>query len=96
MLASAVRTYLNRYGVAAGKATVVVTNNDSAYHTALELHAAGQTLAAIVDTRASVDGALQQAAISKGISLLRGYTIKNVQGRRAVKAVQLAEHLGGG
>ncbi|ARN73832.1 glycine cleavage T C-terminal barrel domain-containing protein [Oceanicoccus sagamiensis] len=75
---------------------MVVTNNDSAYHTALELHAAGQTVAAIVDTRASPNGPLQQAVIEKHLPLYCGYTVQTLIGRRAVRAVQLAEHLGDG
>src|SRR5699024_3158676 len=38
MIASAVSTYVNRYGVAPGRRAVVFTNNDSAYQTALDLH----------------------------------------------------------
>ena len=42
MLAGAVRTYINRYGVVPGNRTVVFTNNDDAYRTALALHGAGR------------------------------------------------------
>ena len=38
MLASAVSTYVNRYGVAPGSRAVVFTNNDSAYRTASTWH----------------------------------------------------------
>ena len=41
MLASAVRTYLNRYAVAAGSRVVISTTNDSAYALAADLRAAG-------------------------------------------------------
>ncbi|GHD13569.1 sarcosine oxidase subunit alpha family protein [Zhihengliuella salsuginis] len=51
MLASAVRTYLNRYGVAAGRRVVVATTNDSAYSTVEDLHAAGVDVVAVVDSR---------------------------------------------
>ena len=37
MLASAVGTYLNRYGVRCGRRAVVFTNNDAAYDAALAL-----------------------------------------------------------
>ena len=37
MLASAVRTYLNRYAVAAGQRVVISTTNDSAYALAADL-----------------------------------------------------------
>ena len=96
MLASAVRNYLNRYGVAAGQNIVVFTNNDSAYNTALELHNAGVEVTAIVDTRAEVNGLMQKAAIEKGIPLHRGFSVRKVICRRAVKGVKLAEHVGDG
>ena len=41
MLAGAARTYLNRYGVAAGRTAVVFTTNDSAYAATIELADAG-------------------------------------------------------
>ena len=46
MLASAARTYLNRYGVAVGQNVVLVTGSDAAYAAALDLHAAGVRVAA--------------------------------------------------
>ena len=51
MLASAVRSYLNRYAVAAGSRVVVATTNDSAYDAAADLLAAGVDVAAVVDAR---------------------------------------------
>ncbi|MEO7123599.1 MAG: sarcosine oxidase subunit alpha family protein [Lacisediminihabitans sp.] len=51
MLASAVRSYLNRYGVAAGSKVVISTTNDSAYDLAVDLTAAGVDVVAIADTR---------------------------------------------
>ena len=41
MLASAMRTYANRYATAAGGSAVVFTNNDSGYRTARDLKAHG-------------------------------------------------------
>ncbi len=51
MLASAVRSYLNRYAVAAGSRVVVSTTNDSAYDLVADLRAAGVAVAAVVDAR---------------------------------------------
>lgn len=51
MLASAVRTYLNRYGVSAGKRVTLFANTDQARATARELMAAGVKVAAIIDPR---------------------------------------------
>src|SRR5580704_1184996 len=64
MLAGAAHTYLHRYGVRVGTKAVIVTSNDEAYQTALDLQAAGTQVAAIADLRASSDGPLPAAAAS--------------------------------
>ena len=58
MLAAAVRDYLGALGVSPGDRTVVVTNNDDAYRTALALRAAGLEVPAVLDARAEAGGAL--------------------------------------
>ena len=52
MLAGAVRTYLHRYGVAAGRQVAIFTNNDDGWRTARDLLSAGVEVTAVVDTRA--------------------------------------------
>ena len=51
MLAGAVRTYVNRYGVLAGRRAVVFTDDDDGWTTRSDLVAAGAAVAAIVDSR---------------------------------------------
>ena len=51
MLASAARAYVNRFAVRPGRRAVVVTDNDSAYGAALDLHRRGVAISAIVDLR---------------------------------------------
>ena len=51
MLASAVKKYIDYYGVRCGLENVIFTNNDSAYETALSLHKSGTKLNAIIDIR---------------------------------------------
>jgi sarcosine oxidase, subunit alpha len=60
MLASAVQTYLHRYGVAAGRRVVVFTNNDTAHARIASFKKAGIEVAAVVDSRekALVNGVL--------------------------------------
>jgi sarcosine oxidase subunit alpha len=53
MLASAVRTYLNRFAVLCGKKAVVITNNDSAAATVSELQRAGAEVS-VADLRKGV------------------------------------------
>lgn len=69
MLASAVRTYLNRYAVTAGRKVVISTTNDSAYALAADLTAAGIEVAAVVDARPE-HSAVASAAAAAGTRVL--------------------------
>ena len=51
MLASALRTYANRFAVAADRRVAIFTNNDDGHRTAADLHAKGVKIAAVVDVR---------------------------------------------
>ncbi|MDD9977041.1 MAG: 2Fe-2S iron-sulfur cluster-binding protein, partial [Boseongicola sp.] len=51
MLAGAVRTYVNRYGVAPGKKVAVFTNNDDGLRTAEDLRAKGVEVTRVIDAR---------------------------------------------
>jgi sarcosine oxidase subunit alpha len=51
MLASALRTYANRFSVAANKRVAIFTNNDDGHRTAADLHAKGIKIAAVIDVR---------------------------------------------
>ncbi|NBE06376.1 sarcosine oxidase subunit alpha family protein [Paragemmobacter ruber] len=51
MLASALRSYLHRYGVVPGNRITLIANNDAARATARDLMAAGVKVVAILDTR---------------------------------------------
>ena len=90
MLASAARTYANRYAVKAGSRAVVFTNNDTGHSAALDLKANGVDIAAIVDVRAgSLGHAPQQAALA-GIKQRFGSAIQRVRGGRSVTAVEIS------
>ncbi len=96
MLASAVRDYLENWAVAVGRKVLIVTNNDSAYRTALALEQAGLEVPAVLDARARADGPLPQQARKRGITVLTGRAIAAVKGRGRVKAVQLCRQDGSG
>ncbi|GIL01428.1 MAG: sarcosine oxidase subunit alpha [Alphaproteobacteria bacterium] len=55
MLASAVRTYVNRFAALPGRSTIVFTCNDDGWRTAGDLIAAGGAVEAILDTRGAED-----------------------------------------
>ncbi|MFF0905694.1 UNVERIFIED_CONTAM: sarcosine oxidase subunit alpha family protein [Kocuria sp. CPCC 205316] len=80
MLAGAVRTYLNRYAVAAGTSVVVTTTNDSAYDLVADLVAAGVRVAAVVDSRPELHGRAAEIAGSTGVRLFPGSAVVDTAG----------------
>jgi len=89
MLASAARTYVNRYGVKPGRRAVVTTNNNDAYRTAIDLHRAGVAVAAVVDSRAHPDAPLADELEDLSIRLITGGTVGTVGGGQHVKYAQI-------
>lgn len=96
MLAGAVRDYVVNYAVSPGDRTVVVTNNDSAYQTALALKAAGLDVPVILDARDTATGALPEAARAAGIRVLTGKAIAKVKGGKRVTGVAICAQAGEG
>ena len=86
MLASAMRTYANRYAAAAGKSVVVFTNNDSGYRTARDMKAHGVHVEAIVDSRS------ESKADAGGVPVLRGRRIADVGGKKLAAGIELDDH----
>ena len=84
MLASAARSYANRYGVAPGDRVLLFTSNDAAYRTALDLVDAGVAIAGVVDLRPEVAGALPAALRLKGIEILAGHAVTGTSGRQRI------------
>jgi sarcosine oxidase subunit alpha len=95
LLAGAAQTYLNRYAVKVGTRAVIVTSGDDAYQTALDLHAAGVTVAAVADLRAAATGALPDAARRAGIEVLTGSTVLGTAGSLRVNSITLGTVAGG-
>ena len=95
MLASAVSTYVNRYGVGPGRQVVVFTNNDSAYSAALDLVDAGIDVRAVVDARPNTSGQLPNMVVDRGVDVLPGHVLIDVRGGKSVKAVDVRRVDGG-
>ena len=96
MLAGAVRDFVVNWAVSPGDRTVIVTNNDDAYRTALALADAGLIVPAVVDARARVTGALPDAVRAKGIRVLEGRGIAKVKGTKRVTGVAICAQAGEG
>lgn len=80
MLASALRSYANRWAVTPARRIAVFTNNDDGHRTATDLRAKGVDIAAVIDTRAD-------APAGDGFEVLAGATVTNTQGRLGLKGI---------
>jgi len=94
MLASAVRSYINRFGVAPGQTAVVFSNNDDAASTIDDLVRAGVTVAALVDTRASVPEAIKLRARKQGIRVFEGAAVADALGGQRVTGARIVAAYG--
>ncbi|MCX7560770.1 sarcosine oxidase subunit alpha family protein [Sulfitobacter sp. F26204] len=97
MLASALRDYVVNYGVSVGDRTVVVTNNDNAYLTAITLKKAGLDVPVILDARVlPEDRGLVAQARALGIRVLMGHAVSSVMGGKRVTGVKICSQAGEG
>jgi len=96
LLAAAVRDYAVNWGVSIGDRTVVVTNNDDAYRTAITLKEMGLEVPAIIDARASGGGALADKARDMGIRVENGKAVVKVKGTKRVEGVAIGLQAGEG
>ena len=84
MLAGAVRTYANRFGVTPGRQVAVFTNNDDGWRTAADLRAKGIDVPAIIDSRdkaATLD--------LPGVTHVAGEAVMDTVGRKGIKSITL-------
>ena len=91
MLAGAVRSYLNRYGVRAGAQIVVATTNDSAYPLVADLAASGGVVA-VIDARTAVSAAAAEA-VGAGVRVITGSVVVDTEANESgeLSAVIVAE-----
>ena len=87
MLAGAVRTYVNRFGVTPGKRVAVFTNNDDGWRTAADLAAKGVDISAVIDCR---DIAAPMAI--PGAQLVMGGQVVNTAGRKGLVSLTLRDN----
>jgi sarcosine oxidase subunit alpha len=87
MLASALRSYGNRFATTAGERSVIFTNNDDGHRTARDLVAKGAQVAAVVDTR---DTAPQSA----DYEVISGAQIVDTSGRLGLRSVTVRTQSG--
>jgi heterotetrameric sarcosine oxidase alpha subunit len=86
MLASGLRTYLNRFAVLCGRKIALCTTNDSVYATAGELAQAGAAVT-VLDLRKDIPSALLAPAKAAGVDVLPGHAVYQAHGGKALRAV---------
>ncbi|MFD1300275.1 sarcosine oxidase subunit alpha family protein [Methylobacterium marchantiae] len=89
MLAGAVRTYLNRYGVLPGRRVALFTSSDDGWRTVSDVVAAGAEVAAVIDTRASVAPGLRHGAEAAGARVILGGAVIGTKGHLALNAIEV-------
>ena len=85
MTASAVRTYLNRFGVSPGKSIALFCNNNSAHNTAKDLLESGINVAAIIDSR-------EDSKTDLDVPFYNGAEVSNTFGRQGLKSINVKKN----
>lgn len=89
MLASAIRTYINRYAVAPGSRAVIFTSSDDGLTTIRDLEASGLAVEAVIDSRPGRNGQTNNGApIFSGSQIIRSF------GSRGVQALEMIDSTG--
>ncbi len=89
MLASAMRTYVNRFAASPGRRVAVFTSCDDGWRTARDLKLAGVAIEALVDARTSVSPQMEKLVSDLPVHL--GSRVIGTVGRRSLKAILIAD-----
>ncbi|BDA83312.1 sarcosine oxidase subunit alpha [Aureimonas sp. SA4125] len=95
MMASALRTYAQRFGVLPGRNVSVFTNGDDGWRTAFDLAEAGAAIEAVVDSRATIPAALEERARRLGARVVAGGRVVATQGGKSLAEITIARADGG-
>ncbi len=91
LLSSAIKKYVDFYGVACGTSNVLFTNNDSAYETALSLFKKGIQIKAIIDIRENATSKIIDEIESHGIKIYKSYTIVDTEGYKKINKISIMQ-----
>jgi methylglutamate dehydrogenase subunit C len=94
MMASAVRTYVNRFGVVPGRRAALFTTSDDGWQTAFDLAAAGVRVAAIIDARSAVSPVLIAEAKRIDTDILCGAQVVDAHGGRSLERITVRDRAG--
>jgi len=94
MLASAVRTYVNRFRVAPGRRTAVFTTCDDGWTTAFDLLDAGVQVPVVVEARQQVSSVILNEASRRGLRIMLGSQVLDARGGRGIRSVDVRDERG--
>ena len=80
MMASALRSYVNRFAAAPGQRLAVFTNNDDGWKTVADCMRAGVPVEAVIDPRPAIPAGLRQLAGQVGAQLFEGGQVLDAYG----------------
>ncbi|MFI4885178.1 MAG: sarcosine oxidase subunit alpha family protein [Steroidobacterales bacterium] len=94
MLASAVRTYVNRFRVTPGRRTAVFTSCDDGWKTAFDLVDSNVEVPVLVDARREVPAELEGQASRRGLRVVLGAQILDAHGSKGVRGIDVRDDRG--
>ena len=89
MMASAVRSYVNRFAAAPGHRAAVFTSCDDAWTTVFDLARVGISVEAILDARTEIDPRLIDKATQWGIPVFPGAQVLDTRGGHELKTISV-------
>jgi heterotetrameric sarcosine oxidase alpha subunit len=89
MLASAMRTYVNRFAAAPGRRVAVFTTSDDGWRTAFDLGNAGVSVACVVDVRTKV--APEVVSLAGDIRVFLGGRVIDARGGHTLKSIAVLD-----
>jgi heterotetrameric sarcosine oxidase alpha subunit len=91
MMASSVRTYVNRFGVSPGRRIAIFTTTDDGWNTAFDLAKAGVSIEAVIDARKDVGPALVTRSKSVNARTWFGAQVVKARGSRGLNRVTVRD-----
>ncbi len=91
LLSSAMKKYIDLYGVACGENNILFTNNDTAYETAMSLLQRGIKVNAIIDNRVEIDSKLSYEVEKNNIRIFKGYTVVDTYGYKRINGLSIMQ-----
>ncbi|MDE2167713.1 MAG: sarcosine oxidase subunit alpha family protein [Alphaproteobacteria bacterium] len=89
MLASAARTYVNRFAALPGRHIAIFTCCDDGWKTAADFATAGATVVAVIDVRREISRAFARVAERIGARLVTGGRVVGTRGGRSLRSIDV-------